>query len=96
MISYPEAVRRALTEEADCLELTPSAVAHAARAAGHEKVSVGRIRDVLRGATPNPSVGTVTVILHGLGRDWKWLGREVERHAKSLEPCEPADESVPL
>lgn len=95
MIYYPDAVRRALVEEADCRELGPAAIARGAAAAGCEKVSAGRIRNVLCGVTPNPSVGTVAVILAGLGRDWAWLGREVERHAKSLEPCEP-DPTMPL
>lgn len=92
--SYPAAVRRALVEEIECRKLTHAAIVSAARDAGY-RLSTGRVSEVLRGTAPNPSVGTVAAIVVALGKDWRWLGREVERHRRELAPCDPI-EDIPL
>lgn len=40
--------------------------------------SVGRVHSVLTGKTPNPSFGTVTAILSGLGRSLTWLDKQLK------------------
>jgi hypothetical protein len=42
------------------------------------KITDGRVYAVLTGITPNPGILTVMKILHGLGRNLKWLAEELE------------------
>lgn len=68
----PMTLSEALTAERERQNLTPYELA---KRCG---MSAARLTDILTGATANPGLLTVCRVLAALGRDLKWLHKEME------------------